>query len=71
MNSDDKYWLYFWSIAFSTIILLASISVYSGYLDDQRDLEFAENGLQKYVVERCTQVSTRTEWHEAGWEEIK
>ena len=71
MHSDDKYWLYFWSMVFSTIILLTSIGIYSGHLNDQRDLEFADKGLHKYKVERCNSIVIRDEWHEAGWKEIK
>jgi hypothetical protein len=71
MNSDDRFWLYFWSIASSTLILLTSIGVYSGYLDNQRDRVYAEKGLQPYVVTRCSETSTATEWHEDGWHEEK
>ena len=71
MNSDDRYWLYFWSMIFSTIILLTSIGVYSGHLDDQKEKVYIEKGLHKYKVERCNSIVIRDEWHEAGWKEIK
>lgn len=67
MNSEDKYWLSLWLVIMFFIIAVAVIGVFSGYLDDKRDLEMANKGLHKYNVERCTQVTTKDEWHEAGW----
>ena len=67
--SEEKYWLYLWSIIAITILILSSIVVYSGYLDDERDLEMASKGLQFYRVERCVDLRLVVEWHEAGWVE--
>ena len=71
MYSDDKFWLYIWSIVATVFVILISIATYVGYLDDQRDLELVDKGLHKYKVERCIDIVIRDEWHEAGWKEIK
>ena len=66
--TDGKFWLSIWSVVMIFIVAVTSIGVYSGHLDDQRDLEMAKNGLHKYKVERCNSVAITEEWHEAGWE---
>ena len=65
--SEGKFWLLFWSIIGAVIIAIGVLIVYAGYLDDERDLAMASKGLQKYKVERCSSISIKNEWHEAGW----
>jgi len=67
--SESKYWLSFWAMVFVGVIALGCLIVLSDYLDDKRDLEMANKGLQKYKVERCSAIYIRDEWHEAGWKD--
>lgn len=65
--TENKFWISIWSILGLIVLGGISLGVYSGYLNDKRDLTFAAEELQPYVVERCSNVATYTEWHEAGW----
>lgn len=66
---ENKFWLIFWSVVGTFIITITSIGIYSGYLDDQRDLTYASQGLQPYKVERCSDTMIYTEWHDANWQD--
>lgn len=67
MNSEQKFWVAIWATLGTVLLLLVALGTYAGGLDDKRDLVFADKGLQKYKVTRCIDVSTKTEWHAAGW----
>lgn len=67
MKSEEKFWLIFWSILSALGIILVSIGVFNGYLNDKRDETYASKGLQPYTISTCREYATRTEWHDAGW----
>lgn len=68
MNNEQKFWLSLWGILGTTLLLVISLGIYSGYLDDKRNLEYSKQGLQPYTVTTCESIRTSTEWHEAGWQ---
>jgi hypothetical protein len=67
MNHDEKFWLSLWLGLGALLLIVTAIGTYAGYLNDQRDQAYVNKGLQPYTVERCVDISTTTEWHEAGW----
>jgi len=64
---ENRFWITVWVIAGAVLLCGIGMGIYSGYLNDQQDLKMAKKGLHKYKVERCSDVSIATEWHEAGW----
>lgn len=67
--NEEKFWLIFWAMVFSTIVSISGIYTYAGYLNDQRDTVYVNKGLQPYKVEYCARVETKVEWHEADWKQ--
>jgi hypothetical protein len=65
--SENRYWLLSWMMAGIVLVAIGGLIIFSGYLDDKRDLEMASKGLHKYKVERCSGILIKNEWHEAGW----
>lgn len=64
---ENRFWITVWAVIGTVLVLLVSLGVYAGHLNDQRDLEMAKKGFHKYKVERCSNVMIENEWHEAGW----
>ena len=66
---ENTFWIVLWTIVTTIVMSIITAIVFSGHLDNQRDLSMAAKGLQVYKVERCSQTRITTEWHEAGWKE--
>jgi hypothetical protein len=65
--NDNKFWLLFWIILATTIIILVGSGMYAGYLNDKKDQHYVDQGLQSYQINTCKEYSYSVEWHEAGW----
>ena len=65
---ENTFWLSLWGIVAVVILAIVSISLYSSYATEQRDLDFTKQGLQPYTQAMCIQTRLITEWHEPGWQ---
>jgi len=74
--NENKFWISFWVVLFSAILLVIFLGVINGYLNDKQTTEalsyekaLIAKDLQPYTISTCNSVSTSTELHESGWKQ--
>ena len=65
--NNNNFLLSTWGIIGTFLLAIIALGIYSGYLDDTRDLAYTSQGLQPYQVGHCSGITITTEWHEVGW----